>query len=100
MNNKDKNIIIEIEEKSRILNRNIIMSVTNKTIKTEQDELVDDISNEEIKNNMSEEENLDNSVMEALKAKMAAKKAEEVVEEKKDMTVKIVEKKRKSIQFA
>ncbi len=31
------------------------MSVKNETIKNEQTELVDDISNEEIKNNMTEE---------------------------------------------
>jgi cell division GTPase FtsZ len=84
------------------------MSVKNETIKNEQPELVDDIQNEEIKNTMNEEENLDNSVMEVLKAKMMAKKTEETktvkesareVTEDKKMTVKIVEKKKKSISF-
>ena len=101
MNDKDKNIIIEIVEKSKILNENskgnIIMSVKNETIKSEQNELVDDISNEEVKNNMSEE-NLNEDLMAQLKAKMAAKNAS-VVEEKKDMTVKIVEKKKRSIDL-
>ncbi len=49
------------------------MSVTNQTIKNEQKELVDDVSHLEIKNEMSEEPKLDESVMEALKLKMAAK---------------------------
>lgn len=103
MNSKDKNIIIEIVEKSKISNENskgnIIMSVKNETIKSEQNELVDDISNEEVKNNMNDEENINEDLMAQLKAKMAAKNASTVVEEKKDMTVRIVEKKKNSIDF-
>jgi len=72
-----------------------IMSVKNETIKMEQNELVDDISNEEIKKS-NEEENLNDDVMAQLKAKLAAKteKAEEKV-----MTPRIVEKKKRSIDL-
>lgn len=71
------------------------MSVKNETVVSESEQIVDDISNEEA------------DIMAALKAKMAAKKAEEtktaedtvqeVVEEKK--VIKIIEKKKRSISF-
>lgn len=81
------------------------MSVKNETVVGESEQVVDDISNEEAVN---EDVVNEDAIMAQLKAKMAAKKAEEVktieepvqetVEEKK-MTVKIVEKKKKSISF-
>jgi cell division GTPase FtsZ len=79
---------------NRYSKRKKVMSVKNETVVGESEQIVDDISNEE-----SNEEVVDQDVMAQLKAKMAAKKAESVVEEKKDMTVKIIEKKKRSIDL-
>lgn len=102
MNPKDKNIIIDIVEKSKILNnysKRNNMSVKNETIKSEQNEIVDDISNEDIKNTMTEEPELNDDVMAVLKAKMLVKKAEQVKSEEKPVTIKIVEEVKRSVEF-
>lgn len=68
------------------------MSVKNETITGEAEQIVDDISSEEpVQNIINEEINTD--TLAALKAKMAAKK------EGASMPPKIIEKKKKSIQF-
>ena len=66
------------------------MSVTNETVTNESEQVVDDISNTE-QTKTQEEINVD--TMAALKARMAAKK------EGASMPPKIIEKKKKSIQF-
>lgn len=86
---------------NRYSKRKKVMSVKNETVVGESEQIVDDISNEE-----SNEEIVDQDVMAQLKAKMAKKKAEEVktveepvkeVEEKK--VIKIIEKKKRSINI-
>lgn len=67
------------------------MSVKNETVVNESEKIVDDISNQEPEVN--------EDVMAILKAKMAAKKAESVVEEKKEMTIKIVSPVTRSVEF-
>ena len=79
------------------------MSVKNETIKSEEKELVDDISNVEFKN-VENEESLNQDLMASLKAKMAAKKNEDnirIEEQKKEevMPPRIIEKKKRSIEF-
>lgn len=77
------------------------MTVKNQTITTEQQTLTDDISETVIESKDAPADEINNDVIAALKAKMAAKKIQEepVKEKEEKMGIKIVEKKKRSLDI-